>query len=917
MKRRISLLLAVVMVLGSFAAFAATDVELEKAKFLESNKVLLGNTAGDLLLDENMKRQDSVVMLSRLLGKESEAKETKESEAFGKFTDTPKNDKYYNGFISWALENEFFVGHTAERFGYNENITARDYSVVLLRALGYGKEAEGAEGWKSAYTTANTLGLLKDVTAKEADEITRGQMAVMTFNALGTKVKGSDKTLAETLGITMPAADKLTAKVNDTVSLAEVIVELSNVNLVNKDKAELASNYKIAGYKVKFVEIDGNNVILSLDDALVKNKEYTLTVRGIDKEINKDYKFKALDNTLPEVVSATALGEYGIKVVTTETVRLPQERNFTIDGKRVSMKIEQYGRTVILTPYSPQSQSFPTGEQKLTISELVDYAGYKSVSQDFDITVEKDNEGPKVVDSTVSGDRVTVTFDKPVFKASLAKYESRRSLGNASYRYRNTDFYAEGVEKIAENKVVYTFGRELPANQEVTIEGVQNHSKVAMEKQGTTPRVVKDDVAPYITNNSKRLAVAVENDDEKGKVITENVSFEIEFDKDMQKEFAVKDHFALYDKDVKKSSKIADGADLEKYITVERKNDDNKNVLVVTLLKDKFTVNNDNKDYDYVLEVFDLKDTNGVKMELDYVDFEVVTKASAYTVELTDVATAGTRRTEVVFKFSKAVNKSAAEDKANYLFSKGSTTKDVADLDGTVYVENDGKKVTLSIPMSRTDLLGKYEFVEVLRSVTDANGNRLPAGKNTFRLDQKIVADKELEELEELKAKAIVALSTLDDYAKTDGVTNENLDKAKPAYEAAKAAVDTFVEKGGKTSDLTKFGQLEATKKNIEAVEKANVDKENAKNALDLAIRDTKLITKVKVAEKAELVDKDVQFVTQEEMTAYETAITTAEGVLAKTDATTEEYTNAKTALETAVTTYKAAIKLGTKNVIQ
>ncbi len=40
-------------------------------------------------------------------------------------------------------------------------------------------------------------------------------MADMTFIALGTKMKGSDKTLADELGIEMPAPKELKAVVNE------------------------------------------------------------------------------------------------------------------------------------------------------------------------------------------------------------------------------------------------------------------------------------------------------------------------------------------------------------------------------------------------------------------------------------------------------------------------------------------------------------------------------------------------------------------------------------------------------------------------------------------------------------------------------------------------------------------------------
>ena len=100
MKRRISLLLAVVMVLGSFGAVFASEVKTTEqvaAEFLVEKGILKGNTSGDLGLDKYMKRQDSVIMLSRLMGEEDAAKDHIVTEAVKAFKDV--KNPYYRAFI--------------------------------------------------------------------------------------------------------------------------------------------------------------------------------------------------------------------------------------------------------------------------------------------------------------------------------------------------------------------------------------------------------------------------------------------------------------------------------------------------------------------------------------------------------------------------------------------------------------------------------------------------------------------------------------------------------------------------------------------------------------------------------------------------------------------------------------------------
>ena len=116
-----------------------------------------------------------------------------------KFTDF--KDPFYRPIIAWAVANDLVEGHTPERFGFNEDVTAQQYATILLRALGYNDDVAGKDGYAKALELAKKLGVLENVEVENDTAITRGQMAVMTFNALGTKMKDSDKTLADKLGI--------------------------------------------------------------------------------------------------------------------------------------------------------------------------------------------------------------------------------------------------------------------------------------------------------------------------------------------------------------------------------------------------------------------------------------------------------------------------------------------------------------------------------------------------------------------------------------------------------------------------------------------------------------------------------------------------------------------------------------------
>lgn len=808
MKKTLSLLLVLAMVLGSFSfAFAdeaKVDPAVEAGEFLKKAGVLEGSDSGDLMLDKQLKRQDAVVLLSRLMKAEEEAKKFPVTEEYPTFKDITNN--YYKPYLAWAQANKYYEGHNAEKFGYGEFLTAQQYATVLLRALGY--EVNDAEAYKAAFETAKKLGIMKDLKVEEKAEITRGQMAQMTFNALGLKMKGSDKTLAEFLGIEMPAPAELKVEKVYTENLKEIVVELSNAKLVDKEKLADANNYKMTGNVVQKATVEGNNVTLLLKEALVKGREYELVVRGIDKAINSKFKFKANDNTIPSVEKVEVLGEYGIKVTTSEPVANVKERNFLVDGKNVAMEVEQYGRNIILTPY--HKASFPEAAKALTVKGLEDFAGYKSIEENFDIKVVKDEVAPKVVDVVGRGNKVEVVFDKDIYNDSIEAYYSRVSVGNISYESGRHSVYAEDAEKIDTNRVVYTFKDELPRRTVVTIVDVANHSQVAMEKTTMEVREVLDNIEPEIIDkkvytDSKDKTATIElyfNKDVKG-----------EFVKNSDTKFVPKDHFTLYEREVLNRN-ILEG----RVKSAEYKKDGKdvrKDVVVVEL--ENLNVNNKDKDYNYILEVVGFVDASSLrnKMYRDYVDFDVKAATTAFKV-LDVIVNKKTAETEITVVFNKAVDRTLAEDPTNYIFTHTNKARyDVKDLKGDIITERNGKDVTLVLPEFNPD---KYVNLRILDTIKDKDENRL-AGVATYVFGENYEAL--VERAKDAETDAIALLPTTG----TD-TTNE------AALRVALKDLTDLKDKDGKYvksnhNDLVKA--IEAVEEAIEKVEKDNSGKATTK----------------------------------------------------------------------------------------
>ena len=195
-KRLVSLLLAIVMVCGIMpSAFAASDKATQAADALYELGLFKGtgtNADGTPIydLDKTPTRNQAIIMLVRLLGKEEEALAGTWSIPF---TDVTDNMKPY---IGYAYTNGLTNGTSATTYSGTNPIRANQYIAFVLRALGYesGKDFEVS----TSYTLSNALGITNGEYSG-ASAFTRGDVAIISNNALAANLKGQNKVLKETL----------------------------------------------------------------------------------------------------------------------------------------------------------------------------------------------------------------------------------------------------------------------------------------------------------------------------------------------------------------------------------------------------------------------------------------------------------------------------------------------------------------------------------------------------------------------------------------------------------------------------------------------------------------------------------------------------------------------------------------------
>lgn len=198
MKKKFMLCLFFVLVIFASANLRATSVATKykkSAEELKSYNIIQGDSSGDLMLDKNLKREDLIVILSRLMNDEARAKKYS-SET--KFTDLKNASKVYLPYINWAVSNGYIHGVTKDKFGYGDYVTVRQYQAILLRILDYSSEAKK---WDMVSDYAVTYGLMDGLDLKPDDFLNRGEMALMTTNALKTPKKGSTLSLLKVLNL--------------------------------------------------------------------------------------------------------------------------------------------------------------------------------------------------------------------------------------------------------------------------------------------------------------------------------------------------------------------------------------------------------------------------------------------------------------------------------------------------------------------------------------------------------------------------------------------------------------------------------------------------------------------------------------------------------------------------------------------
>ncbi|MDR0286938.1 MAG: S-layer homology domain-containing protein, partial [Clostridiales bacterium] len=170
----------------------SSSAQNNAAQFLETNNII------NDIISQQPKRQDIIVMLSRLLGEESIAANYTNNHGFN---DVPEQ---YNGYVSWAKAKGISNGIGNGAFGCSSTLSQAQFLEILVRAMGY---TTAVVPFNQIMTFCESKGIVQNIASNSynlnSTTLDRNTMAAYVYNAL--YVKCSDGiTLAQKAGIVLP-----------------------------------------------------------------------------------------------------------------------------------------------------------------------------------------------------------------------------------------------------------------------------------------------------------------------------------------------------------------------------------------------------------------------------------------------------------------------------------------------------------------------------------------------------------------------------------------------------------------------------------------------------------------------------------------------------------------------------------------
>ena len=465
-----AVVVAVALVLTSMtAAFAATTNP--QADAIAALKLMQGND-GDMMLENDLARDQAVKIIITLTGKAAEVEALKDADvdaALAGFADAAAAKASWSAkWYAYAIKNGIIEGYTNEDgdkvTDFAGKLYGKQFATMLMKAFGY-KDVNYA----TSVTELSELEGSKVADEKADESLTRADAIAYLFGALTAK-NADGKTVVETY--VGSDADLLkVAQDAGLIAKPEVVVlgveSVTATNLkeiqvafnkdVDKDTAEAISNYTLSTSDVvTSAALSGKTVTLTLQAATAQQTNIDVTVKNVKDtsgvviaETKKSVKM--LDVTEPTVTGIEVTGPKQLKVSFSEPItstNITSTVNFNVDDNKYSVaNISTDGNKALLVNLAT---TLPAGEHTLTINAnggadvIKDFAGFSLVKVPVKFTYNADNVAPTAT-IEAKQNQVKVIFSKPI---------DTNKRGNMSvyHTYNKNSSYALSLDSWSDSK---------------------------------------------------------------------------------------------------------------------------------------------------------------------------------------------------------------------------------------------------------------------------------------------------------------------------------------------------------------------------------------------------------------------------------------------------------------------------------
>lgn len=373
MKRILSLVLVLVLVLGSMPLAFADD--MTPGEYLKANGLLQGGTDGDLMEEKALTRAEMTKMVLTLKGVEEEAAAF---ELKPGFTDVEEG-KWYAPYIAYAQVNDLVDGMGDGTFAPEATLTRAQAAAFLLKAVGK------YEAWDTVLEDAETEGI---VDADADADFVRGNAFDMMKDTLAVTPEGEDMSVGAKLEIADYVEEEepevTTVKVDSAVALNSKVVEVSldeaaeavdaSIFTVKNDETMEVEKAELAAW-----DTDNETVLVTLAEDLEEGTLYTIT----SGDTSANFGGLAEDEDaveISEVANSTDPYEFKIEfkeAVVLDTVKVEVESS--IDGEELAVLDMAYdSRDTIVVTTAEQTDDL----YDVTVTAVDDLAG-NSIEDDL------------------------------------------------------------------------------------------------------------------------------------------------------------------------------------------------------------------------------------------------------------------------------------------------------------------------------------------------------------------------------------------------------------------------------------------------------------------------------------------------------------------------------------------------------